>query len=73
MNNTDFENMIDVYTDNVKKTIGINQLGFVSDTNSFCVNFMSYMFIHFKNIYNSPYIAQEVKSSIDQLYNYITN
>jgi hypothetical protein len=71
MNENMFVNMIVSFTNKIKKLIGISKLGFSSKTSPFCETFISYMFIHFKNIYDNPYIEKTTKDNIKQLYNYI--
>ena len=72
-NNNSFNNMITNYTNKVTSTVAVSKLGFVDKVDVFCETFMSYMFIHFRNIYENSYVSEEVKENINQLYNYITN
>lgn len=66
-----FKNIITLFTNKVKNLVGIKKLGFSSNKNGFCETFIPYIFIHFKNIYDNPYIEKTTKDNIKQLYNYI--
>lgn len=66
-----FKNIITLFANKVKNLVGIKKLGFSSNKNSFCENFIPYIFIHFKNIYDNKYIENNIKENIKQMYNYI--
>ena len=66
-----FKNIIILFTNKVKNLFGIKKLGFSSNKNSFCENFIPYIFIHFQYIYNNKFIEDSIKENIKQMYNYI--